>query len=156
MTVTRIRGGDSYNVIPSSATVSGTMRALDEGVMDQLRTAVHRLCSGYESLFDAEITLDRHLGYPVLVNRAANTALAVEVAAGVVGEDRVYGRHPPVMGSEDFAFILREKPGAQIWIGGGPQDGGGPQLHDPEYDFNDAALTIGTEFMVSLAERLSG
>lgn len=155
ITVTRIRSGDSYNVIPSAATLSGTMRALDDSVMDRLRSALSRLCSGYETMFEAEIAVKQHLGYPVLVNRAENTALAAEVAAGVVGEDRIYGRHPPVMGSEDFAFMLRHKPGAQIWIGGGPPDGDGPQLHDPRYDFNDAALTIGTEFLVSLTERLA-
>jgi hippurate hydrolase len=87
------------------------------------------------------------------VNTEAEATLAADAAADVVGEDRVDRTVAPVMGAEDFAFMLEKRPGAYIFMGGGGDDGA-PMLHSPDYDFNDEALSYGASYWARLVERL--
>ena len=89
--------------------------------------------------------------YPPTVNAAAQTEVAAEAAAAIVGDGNVQRELLPSMGAEDFAFFLEEKPGAYIWIGNGTADRGG-MLHNPHYDFNDEILPLGASYWARLAE----
>jgi hippurate hydrolase len=97
----------------------------------------------------AEISVQYNREYPVTVNDAEKTQFAVEVAKEVVGEDRVDNDTAPVMGAEDFSFMLNERPGAYIFLGQGDTAG----VHHPEYDFNDEIIPTGCSYMVKLVEK---
>jgi hippurate hydrolase len=96
--------------------------------------------------------LDDRCRYPPAVNHAAEAAVAADVAAEICGADAVSRTCPPVMGAEDFSYMLNARPGAMLWLGNGPGEGG-CLLHNPRYDFNDDALPIGASFFARLAER---
>ena len=109
--------------------------------------------------FDAEITFDFKRNYPPLINHAQETAFAIGVMQQIVGAEHVNAQVEPTMGSEDFAFMLQEKPGCYVFIGNGEGahremgHGLGPcNLHNPSYDFNDDLLPIGATYWVRLAE----
>ena len=156
VTVTQFHGGSANNIIPDDAVVSGTCRALDGGVQDMIEARMRQMADGIAAAHGASATLDYRRNYPVLVNTAAETAKAARAAAKVVGQDRVLDDIPPVMGSEDFAFMLQEKPGSYVWIGNGfraSADGNPCMLHNPHYDFNDEILTVGASYWVTLTEQ---
>ena len=88
--------------------------------------------------------------YPVTVNHPEQTAKAVEAAADVAGEANVNANAPPVMGGENFSYMLEARPGAFIFVGNGDTAG----LHHPAYDFNDAAIACGCSYWARLVERL--
>jgi metal-dependent amidase/aminoacylase/carboxypeptidase family protein len=96
-----------------------------------------------------KITVEYHLGYPVTVNHAENTEFAAKVAGSVVGQGKVDRSIPPLMGAEDFSYMLESRPGAYIFMGNGDTAG----VHHPAYDFNDAAIPYGVSYMAQLAER---
>ena len=102
-----------------------------------------------EGQLQAEVIYERK--YPVLVNHAAQTEVLRQVAVDLVGADNVVGR-PPVMGSEDFAYMLEHRPGAYIRLGNGTGEDGGCNVHNPLYDFNDKALPLGAALWVRLAQ----
>ena len=97
---------------------------------------------------DLKAELTYTTGYPVLVNEERKTAFAASVAREVAGEDKVNAECAPLMGAEDFAFMLQERPGAFIFVGNGDSAG----LHHPAYDFNDETIPVGTSYWVRLAE----
>ena len=94
-----------------------------------------------------------NVGYPVTSNTDAETAIAIKAAQEVVGIDKVNLQPVPSMGSEDFAFMLQEKPGCYVWLGNG-SSADGCLLHNPHYDFNDKILTVGASYWVKLVERV--
>ena len=94
------------------------------------------------------VEVDLRRGYPPTCNHAEETDLAIATASKIVGEDKVVANAPPVMGAEDFSFMLEARPGAIIWVGNGDT----ADLHDPKYDFNDEALPYGMSYWVQLAE----
>jgi len=115
---------------------------------------VNAVCEGFE--VSAEIKFNpENPGYPVTFNAEAETELALQAAIAVAGEDGVDRQPAPCMGSEDFAFMLQEKPGCYVWIGNGSSENG-CLLHNPHYDFNDEILPIGTAYWVKLAETVLG
>ncbi len=154
ITVTQFQAGDAYNVIPASATLRGTIRSYDEGLVARIRDAIGSVCRGVEAMTGARVELILHTGYPPLVNDPASTAIAADVAARVAGGGKILPNAPAVMGAEDFAFMLRKKPGSYVWMGTAVPDEETAQLHHPSFDFNDRALTLGTEYWVSLVEQL--
>jgi len=99
-------------------------------------------------LSGAKITLDYERSYPVLVNHAAETGIAARIAADIAGEANVSSEIPPVMGAEDFAYMLEARPGAFIFIGNGDSAG----LHHPAYNFNDDAIVYGSSYWIKLVE----
>lgn len=152
LSVTRMSGGEAFNVIPATATLGGTLRYFLDDVGELLRNRITQVAHGIAAGNggDAEVRFLPN-GFPPLVNTTAETALAARVAATLVGREAVDAAVPPSMGAEDFAFMLRERPGCYVLIG---QRGGrgGCTVHHPEYDFNDAIIPLGASYWIALAE----
>jgi amidohydrolase len=156
LSVTQIRAGDAYNVIPEQAFIRGTVRAFDANIMALIEQNMGRIASGVASGFGATAELDFRALFPPLVNDAAEAEFIADTAAGLVGAENVNRNGNPVMASEDFSYMLNQRPGAYIQIGNGDGadgGGGGCEVHNPGYDFNDAALPLGASLFARLAER---
>ena len=152
VTVGFMKGGTTYNVIPDALHIGGTTRSFRPQVRDLLERRIAELARGIAAAHGATAALDYRRRYPPTVNHAAEAAFAAEVAAEICGADKVSQSYPPSMGAEDFSYMLNARPGAMLWLGNGPGEGG-CLLHNPNYDFNDDALPIGASFFVRLAER---
>jgi len=152
LSVTQIRGGDAYNVIPERAVLRGTARAFDPEVMRTIRHNLDRLARNVAEGFGARAAVDFREIYPALINDADEARFAADIAAALVGEANVNRDGPLVMGSEDFSFMLNARPGAFIMIGNGEGEWGGCEVHNPHYDFNDAVLPLGVAFFARLVE----
>jgi amidohydrolase len=153
LSVTKFHGGDAYNVIPDRIELGGTIRSFRADTRDrmerQLREMGERLCTAFGASF--EMRYDRC--YPATVNTNDETGYAAAAAAKVVGAANVNPNTPPLMGSEDFAFMLQARPGCYILIGNGAGEGA-CMVHNPHYDFNDDILTLGARYWVQLAQDL--
>ncbi len=153
VSVTQIQGGDTWNVLPDKVVLRGTTRALTDAVRDRLEAELGRVARGVAEAHGARAEVTYMRGYPPTVNETAATALCAQVAADVVGRERVQEEAPPLMGAEDFAFMLQHKPGCYIWLGNGGRDSpGGCALHSAHYDFNDEAAVIGASYWARLVE----
>jgi amidohydrolase len=152
LSVTQIHAGDAYNVIPERAFIRGTARAFDPRTMALIEQNMARLASGVAGGFGATAELDFRTLFPPLVNDAAEAEFIAETASGIVGDANVNRNGNLVMASEDFSFMLERRPGAYIQIGNGDALGG-CEVHNPGYDFNDAALPLGASLFARLAER---
>jgi hippurate hydrolase len=146
-----MHGGEAWNIIPDDAVLRGTIRTFKPEVQELIERAVERLCSGIASAFGAQISVKFDHRYPPTVNSAAETLLCARVASALFGEAKVRQDELPSMGAEDFAYMLREKPGCYVWLGNGPGTGG-CTLHNPHYDFNDDILPLGVSYWVKLVE----
>lgn len=154
LTVTRFHAGDAYNVIPHTATLCGTTRALKPEVREATWQRLLRVCDGIAAAYKVRIEARLNEGgYPPTVNTADEAALCREVASALVGAGNVDWALPPSMGAEDFSNFLEHRPGCYVWIGNGPGEGG-CTLHNPRYDFNDENLVLGASYWVRLAEHL--
>jgi amidohydrolase len=151
VSVTQIHGGEAWNIIPDDAVLRGTIRTFKADVQHVIERAVERLCSGIASAFGAQISVKFDHRYPPTVNSASESALCTRVAGELLGHDKVRADELPSMGAEDFAYMLREKPGCYVWLGNGPGSGG-CTLHNPHYDFNDEILSLGVSYWVRLVE----
>jgi hippurate hydrolase len=152
LSVTKFHSGTAWNIIPNDAVIGGTVRAFSETVQAQVEQRIRALCEGTAASHGATIAVRYERRYPPTVNSAAEAELCAKVAESLVGADRVARDKKPAMGSEDFAWMLRARPGAYIWIGNGTGSRGGCMVHNPGYDFNDAVLPIGAAYWVRLAE----
>lgn len=148
ISVTQIHMGDTNNVIPQTAFMNGTVRTLTPEVRDLAEERMTKVCEHIGLANDAKVEIDYQRFYPVTVNHADQTAFASTVAREIVGEENVDDDAPPVMGGEDFSFMLNSRPGAFIFVGQGDTAG----LHHPEYDFNDEIIPIGCSYWVKLVE----
>ena len=153
ISITRMQGGDAYNVVPERAELWGTIRTFREDTRTRLLRRLEEIVQGVSLAQGVTGKVKVAAGYPATVNTAREAALGADVAAEIVGEAKVDRAPTPCMGSEDFAFMLRQRPGSYIWMGTGG-DGPSHQLHSPYYDFNDEALPIGVSYWVRLVERL--
>ncbi|MDQ1154487.1 amidohydrolase [Brevundimonas sp. SORGH_AS_0993] len=151
LAVTMIAGGSAHNVLPDVVTLGGSLRWFERPVIEEIRCRMQAHCRGVETAYGVKVILDYQERYPALVNDVASTDLAARAARRAVGEDRVATDIAPIMGSEDFAFMLERTPGAYLGFGNGPGTGG-CLLHNPRYDFNDAALETGVAFWTALVE----
>ena len=151
ISVTWVEAGAAYNVIPDEAILRGTVRTLSHAVRATMEGRIRTLADGIASAAGAAIELRYQTGYPPTINTPAEAEIAAGIAAKVVGEANVQRDFAPLMGSEDFAFMLQEKPGAYVFIGNGPGEGG-CALHNPHYDFNDQLLPIGGSYWATLVE----
>jgi amidohydrolase len=149
ISISVFQAGQADNVLPQTATLRGTVRTLSPGVRELVKTRVREVVEGTARLYGARADLTYTTGYPVLVNDESRTAFAAEVADEIAGKDKVARDTPPLMGAEDFAYMLEERPGAFIYVGNGDS----AMLHHPAYDFNDEAIPLGTSYWVRLAER---
>jgi hippurate hydrolase len=153
ISVTKIRGGDTHNIIPEVVELSGAIRCFDRDLRAELRRRVREVVDGVCRAYGASATLDFVNEFPPVMNGVAHTDLAATVAAELVGSARVDASAPPVLGSEDFAYMLERVPGCYVLIGNGAANGsGGCGIHNPGYDFNDAILPLGASYWVRLAE----
>jgi amidohydrolase len=148
ISICMFQAGHANNVIPQHAKLRGTARSLSPKVRDLLQKRVREVVEGTARAYGAKAELTYTTGYPVLVNEERKTVFAATVASEVAGKDKVNTDCAPLMGAEDFAFMLQERPGAFIYIG----NGNSAQLHNPAYDFNDEAIPAGTSYWVRLAE----
>ena len=154
VSITQIHAGSTWNAIPETVVLRGTFRcfslAVKSLIADKLSHLVQHICTG----FDIKATLEfnpENAGYPVTFNTGPETALALQAAIEVAGEEGVNTNPKPSMGSEDFAFMLQEKPGCYLWIGNGSSENS-CLLHNPHYDFNDEILAIGATYWIKLVE----
>jgi len=142
------QAGNTDNVIPQTAFLRGTARSLSPDVQDVLERRLHEVIEGTARLYGAKAKLTYSRDYPVTANHERQTEFAARVAADVAGHERVDTDVAPVMGAEDFSFMLQARPGAFIFVGNGETAG----LHHPAYDFNDEAIPFGTSYWVRLVE----
>jgi hippurate hydrolase len=148
ISICMFHAGNADNVIPQTAQLHGTARSLTPAVQDLLERRIREVVEGVACMHGAKATLDYRRNYPVLSNHERETEFAAAVAGEVVGKDKVDTAVAPVMGAEDFSFMLNVRPGAFIFVGNGDSAG----LHHPAYDFNDEVIPIGTSYWVRLVE----
>jgi amidohydrolase len=139
--------GNARNVIPQTAELRGTVRTLTEEVRALVEKRVREVVAGVAQITGARIDLVYERGYPVTVNHATQTDVATRVAKEISGDANVH-ETPPLMGAEDFAYMLESRPGAFIFCGNGNTAG----LHHPAYNFNDDAIVFGTSYWIKLVE----
>src|SRR5271166_3399548 len=152
ISICMFQSGHTDNVIPQHAVLGGTARSLTPEVRELLHKRIGEVVEGTARMYGASAKITYTNGYPVVVNHERQTAFAADVAREIAGKDKVDIDVPPVMGAEDFAFMLQERPGAFIFCGNGDSAG----LHHPAYDFNDEAIPVGTSYWVRLAETALG
>ena len=139
---------DSYNVIPQTVQLKGTVRTLSKDVRDMAQEKITRLIKNTGLAFGADVELDYDRGYPVMINSDLETSHMIKAAKNVAGDKNVDDNASQVMGAEDFSYMLEERPGAYIRVG----NGNTASLHHPNYDFNDESIPFGTSFWVELTE----
>lgn len=151
VSVTQFNAGTAHNVIPESATLRGTVRAfkqetrahLEGEILRRSKLVAEAMCG------EANITYDR--GYPATVNHPSQTEFAADAAIAVVGANKVHRSIQPTMGAEDFSYLLLERPGCYVFLGGA----GGPSscmVHNPKYDFNDGIIPVGASWFAEIVE----
>jgi hippurate hydrolase len=136
----------AHNVIPQVVKMKGTVRTLDPLVQDFVQRRLAEVVEGTALALGATADLDYRRGYPVTINAPENTGFAAEVAMAVSG--RVETDTPPLMGAEDFSFMLNERPGAYIFLGNGDT----AMVHHPAYNFDDSAIPFGASWYAGMAE----
>ena len=139
-------GSEAFNVIPGRVDLLGTARSLDAGMREMIQDRMQALCETLPAGFGGQAVLNYERNYPVMVNHDEQTAFAAQVARSVSGQ---CGDAPLVMGGEDFAFMLEERPGAYILVGNGDT----AMVHSPDYDFNDAVIPAGCSWWAGIIEQ---
>ena len=154
VSITVVEAGTAANVIPDSARMRGTMRTFSEENHRRIQEQFGRLVSSIAEGLGAKAELRFRPGYPATINSEPEARIAAAAAAKVVGEENVVWAPDPTMAAEDFGYMLKERPGAYIWLGHGGHLGSSCRLHNPHYDFNDAILTTGASYWASLVETI--
>ena len=153
LSVTQFHGGDAYNVIPNQVEIKGCTRCFSPNVQKKLEDEMRQISESICKAYGADCEFHYEHRYPATINSEEEANLAGQVAQEIVGEERVNLSPKPGMGSEDFAYMLQEKPGSYIWIGNGDGEGS-CMIHNPGYDFNDEILPIGATYWVKMAEEI--
>ena len=147
ISICEFHAGNARNVIPQTSVLRGTVRTLTPEVRQLIEKRIGEVVKGVAQLTGARIDLDYKRGYPVTVNHASQTEFATRIAKEVAGDGNVHTM-PPLMGGEDFSYMLEARPGAFIFCGNGDSAG----LHHPAYNFNDEAIVYGTSYFVKIVE----
>jgi hippurate hydrolase len=145
ISITQVHSGTTDNVIPETAFLNGTVRTFDLSVQEMVITRMEKIISGFSISFEVDVKLNYERGYPPTINHEKETNFAIEVAKEVCGSDKVLTSVGKEMGAEDFSYMLQKRPGAYLFMGIGE----GAGLHNPNYDFNDAAAPVGASFFFS-------
>lgn len=153
LSVTQFHGGDAFNVIPNEVEIKGCTRCFAPKIQVLFEQKMKQMAKDIARAHGASVEFTYERRYPPTVNSEAEAEVAGRVASQIVGANRVNLNPTAAMGSEDFAFMLQEKPGSYIWIGNGDGEGS-CAVHNPEYDFNDDVLPIGASYWVKLTETL--
>ncbi|ADZ68803.1 M20 aminoacylase family protein [Polymorphum gilvum] len=148
VSVTVFRAGEAFNVIPQTAQLRGTIRTLTPAMRDLAETRLRTLVASIAEGFGASAEVSFRRGYPVTVNHEDQTDFAASIAEGISGPGKVNRKVSPMMGGEDFSYMLEQRPGAFIFAGNGNSAG----LHHPRYDFNDDLIPVGCSYWVKLVE----
>jgi amidohydrolase len=148
LSVTTFHAGDAFNVIPQSALLRGTVRSFNPDIRDLVEERMRQMISSFGAMHGASIAFEYRRGYPVTRNHARETEFATSVAREIAGEAKVDTQLAPMMGAEDFSYMLDERPGCFIFIGNGKTAG----LHHPAYDFDDAVIPFGVSYWSRLVE----
>jgi amidohydrolase len=148
VSITAIHAGEAFNVIPDQLVMRGTVRTYKPEVQDLVIARLTAIVEGIASAMGAKAVMDYGRGYPPTVNHTEQTAFAAKVAAAVVGDDKVETNTPPLMGAEDFSYMLNQRPGAYVFLGMGDA----PVCHHPAYDFKDEIIPEGTSYMAKIVE----
>ncbi|MDE1156864.1 MAG: M20 family metallopeptidase [Neorhizobium sp.] len=149
ISVTKFDAGTTHNIIPEKATLLGTVRTLSEDTRDLAENRIRQIVEGLAAAHGAEASIDYYRQCPVTSNHDAETDHAIRIATDVVGAASVDANVDPSMAGEDFAFMLKSRPGAFIFIGNGATAG----LHNPAYDFDDEVIPFGISYWVKLVEQ---
>jgi hippurate hydrolase len=147
ISICEFHAGHARNVIPQTAELKGTVRTLTAEMRRLVEKRVREVVAGVAQMTGTKIDLKYERGYPVVVNHASQTDFATQVAKEIAGDANVR-EMAPMMGAEDFAYMLEQRPGAFIFCGNGDSAG----LHHPAYNFNDDAIVFGTSYWVKLVE----
>jgi amidohydrolase len=148
ISICMFHSGEALNVIPERAQLTGTARSLTPEVRDLIERRVAEVAESTARLYGATAKVIYERKYPVTNNHARETDFAAAVARQIAGADKVDADTPPLMGGEDFSFMLEARPGAFIFIGNGNTAG----VHNPKYDFNDEAIPAGISYWARLVE----
>jgi hippurate hydrolase len=149
ISITQVHSGTTDNVVPEIAYLNGTVRTFDLSVQEMVIKRMEKIISGLAMSFEVNAKLNYQKGYPPTINHEESTNFAIGVAEDVCGSDKVLSSVAKEMGAEDFSYMLQKRPGAYLFMGFG--DGAG--LHNPNYDFNDAAAPVGASFFARLIEK---
>ena len=149
LSVTRISGGQSHNVLPAAVELTGTVRSFDSTVQDTIEQAVRDVAAGVARASGTAIEVEYTRYYPATINSPEQAQLALEAARSVGLEAQV--AETPAFTSEDFAFMLQQRPGAYLWLGQRGANHAAP-LHHPAYDFNDDVLACGVRWFTAVAQ----
>jgi hippurate hydrolase len=148
VSVCTVKAGDAFNVIPQTAMLLGTVRTLSPEVRDLAETRIRAIVENVCAAFGAKAEVDYDRGYPVTMNDPDKTEFMANVARAVAGENAIDTTIPPLMGAEDFSFMLEKRPGAYVFLGNGDTAG----VHHPAYDFNDEASPYGVSLWAKIVE----
>ena len=148
VSVTVFQGGNAFNVIPQDVLLRGTVRTLSPKMRDLAQARMEAIVTSVGEAFGARAELTFTRGYPVTANHDEQTDFAAAIAEGIAGAGKVNRDIEPMMGGEDFSYMLLERPGAFIFAGNGDSAG----LHHPAYDFNDELIPVGCSYWVKLVE----
>lgn len=152
LSVTKVHGGAAYNVIPDTVEINGSIRYFEPSYHNLFETRIKEICEGIALSHQVEIDVSLKQGYPALINDVEQTKHAVSAMKRVAGDNNVIADAEPILGSEDFAFMLEEKAGCYILTGNGVDSEGGCMIHNPNYDFNDNVTPVGATYWVRLCE----
>ena len=153
ITITRIQAGTTANVIPPTANLLGTIRSVSERARETARDGVRRVAEGVAAAHGVDAKVHVIPGYPVTVNHAEFAAFARGVASEVVGDDAVVDMRAPIMGAEDFSYLLQRVPGALVFLGVRPPEGPGEPLHSSRMQIDEAAMPTGIALHAAVALR---
>jgi amidohydrolase len=152
ISITQFHAGTANNVIPHEAVLDASIRTVSLETRDFIRSRFQAMCQSFATQYGVEILCDYREGYPVTDNHDDNVDRSAEAATAVVGADMVDTETAPLMGSEDFSYMLEERPGAYIFLGGGDETHF-HSVHHPEYDYNDDVLAAGASLWATLVEK---
>jgi len=159
VTITKLIAGTTTNVIPETAQIEGTIRAVSEKTRKKVHDSIRRVAEGIAAAHEMQAAVEIRTGYPVTVNDKPSVEFALDVAESLLGEGKAVHLPSPAMGAEDFSYVLNQIPGAMVFIGGTPQ-GVNPATAAPNHSnrvmFDETAMAHGIALYSSLALRTLG
>ena len=156
VTIAQITAGTTNNIIPESVFLFGTIRTVSETTRAEVRAGVRRVAEGIAAAHDATAEVDLEPGYPVTINDPAFTAFVSDTARSLIGDERVHEMRAPIMGAEDFSYVLQQVPGAMAFLGGRPADldpAMAPHNHSNLVVFDEEAMAVGVALYTAVAIR---
>ena len=159
VTITKLIAGTTTNVIPETAKIEGTIRAVSEKTRNKVHDSIRRVAEGIAATYEMQASVEIKLGYPVTVNDAPSVDFALDVAESLLGEGKAVHMPSPIMGAEDFSYVLNQIPGAMVFLGGTPEGlnpATAPPNHSNRVMFDEAAMAHGVALYSSLALRTLG